>query len=76
MKPSKVKKVKGWAVLNDGKLDRGTMIESGASCFCDAMGYDAPPIFLKKKDAESYKTWLQNVVPCTITYQIPSNKKK
>lgn len=75
-KPLKQKKVKAWAVINTIGVVSGVMLDQDADCACHSMTYYVPSIFSKKRDAMDYKTYSQEVIPCTITYSLPTNKKK
>lgn len=72
------KEVKAWIVMNrpSNKPAQSIILENFADCACQAMTYDGASIFKKKKDAMEYCYSNQYVIPCIITYHLPTNKKK
>ena len=71
---NKIKTVKAWMIINC--KNPTSIIEWSADCGCNANFYDCPPIFTKRKDALDYLSAFdgEEIVPCTISYTLPSSK--
>lgn len=68
-KPTKrAGKVKAWAIIRDGAILEGTLLEKDYDCACQAFSYQSAAIFGRKADALSYRGYAEKVVPVIITY--------
>lgn len=73
-KSNKIKKVKGWGIINEHGLTWGD-IEPINGAF--GSGLACPNICTNKKWLQNwYKEEKEKIVPCTITYSLPVTKKK
>lgn len=73
MKKSKVKKVRAWAVISNGKIAPiGMFYQPEMTLLSLSMAKEMIKngIYV---DGDGYEP---KIVPCTITYKLPSNKKK